>query len=287
MELFMNLGNAVTVVGAGVTVYNGYRLLTAEGPDAQRQRRTALICMAVGIAILSVGLALNEPMSFVKDEGNSSLTKLAENFTKPEANFTKANVTEAIKFANVEANCPIAAPFAKYMPKAEAICPTSCPTAALNDVMQSENIHFVMSRSFKALNKTLGISCENYLGWKPEFADRIQMADMHKPVMWGFTGKGNPFLAIKTTCEQVKSLSRIDVSGDDITLLLQNGHPSNKHAFYGAPCLPNLARAMNFFFGLKKPYEIPEMLNTLFKNQTFTSSDVLKNSITKLTLVNS
>lgn len=281
----MNLGNAAAIVGAGVTVYNGYRLLTAEGEDAQRQRRTALICMAVGIAILSVGLALNESMSFVKDEGNFSLTKLAENFTKPEANFTKANVTEAIKFANVEANCPTAVPFAKYMPKAEALCPTSCPTAALNDAMQSENIHFVMKRSLKALNETIGISCENYLGWKPEFADRIQMADMHKPVMWGFNEKGNPFLAIKTACEQIKSQSRIDVSGDDITLVLQNGQPSLKQAFYDAPCFPNLARAIDFFFGLKKPYEIPEMLNTLFKNQTFTGSDALKNSITKLTLV--
>ena len=275
----MNLSNTSIVAGAGVALYNGYRLLTVKGPEAQSQRRTALLGMAVGIAVLSVGLSMNEGKTLEIAQEAPSLNDLMQS-AKDETKSSIANLTEAMKFASVEASCPIAS-----LAEAEAICPSACPTAALTEALQSKDTHFVMSRSFKALNATLGISCENYLGWKSEFSKRIKLEDMHKPVMWGFTGEGNPFLAIKTACEQIKSTSSNNVNGADVTLLLQNGHTSRTHEFYGANCLPNLARQIDFFLGLKKAFKVPEILSVLFENKTAIGSDLASNHITKLTLL--
>ena len=221
----MNLSNTAVVAGAGVALISGYRLVTAQGPEAQSQRRTALLGMAVGIAVLAVGLATN-----------------------------------AGKI---------------------------CPIANLNEALQNDKTSPIMTRSLQALNNTLGISCENYLGWKSEFSKGIKLEDMHKPVMWGFTEEGSPFMAIKTACEQIETITRDTGNGTDITLLLKDARPSATQAFYGPPCFPNLGKVISDFIGFNKTNDISDTLTALFTKQTYTGATWNKAYITKLILSDS
>ncbi len=93
-------------------------------------------------------------------------------------------------------------------------------------------------------------------------------------------------MAIKTACEQVKTITRNTANGDDITLLLDDARPSATQAFYGAPCLPNLGKVINDFIGFNKTNAISDTLAALFSKQTYTGATWNQHYVTKLTLLN-
>jgi len=102
-----------------------------------------------------------------------------------------------------------------YQPmiKVEGSGPSKCDIPHLNtllskDLRKIERAGDVASRSqvFSILEKTKGVSCDNYLPWKPEFSGTyeydvvVQPTDMNQSVMWGVTPKEKPFVAIKYSC---------------------------------------------------------------------------------------
>ena len=64
---------------------------------------------------------------------------------------------------------------------------------------------------FNIVEKTKGLSCDNYLPWKDSFhggtgyIDGVRPDDLSQSVMWGIDPWQRPFVAIRHTCDKVKN----------------------------------------------------------------------------------
>jgi hypothetical protein len=80
----------------------------------------------------------------------------------------------------------------------------ACPIDALQEILQKAGPNSLTARTFKVLNMTHGISCDNWLPWQTQFStytegyiSSIKPGDLKKPAMWGFDERGRAYIAIK------------------------------------------------------------------------------------------
>jgi hypothetical protein len=116
----------------------------------------------------------------------------------------------------------------------------------------------ITAKTFKVLEDTQGISCDNYLPWQNEFhqggtgyIDGIHATHLQKPAMWGINQWKRPYVAIKYVCDQttegaVALFQRYTGSGSSV---VPGGHFQPKECYLG-PLDPISSYATEFLGNL-------------------------------------
>lgn len=85
----------------------------------------------------------------------------------------------------------------------------TCPADNLKEILKAGGSDSITAKTFRVLEDTQGISCDNYLPWQNEFnkeginrIDGINTTHLQKPVMWGIDNWKRPYIAIKYVCNQ-------------------------------------------------------------------------------------
>lgn len=84
-----------------------------------------------------------------------------------------------------------------------------CPVNRLKFILQKIGADSIPAKAFELLEKTRGISCENFLPWNSKFLggdyiDRVRPEDLKQPVMWGIDPSNRPFISLRYVCNEVQ-----------------------------------------------------------------------------------
>lgn len=232
----MSLSTAALALGAGFTVFGGFKYHTSNqksGEEVNKQKRIALACMAVGVVAIAVGVA----SMGLGTEAAAPLAKIKEAVKKT----TFSDIVE-------EGNCPI---------------------NKLKAILVYGGNDSTTARAFKVLNETQGISCDNYLAWQDKFhrgatgyVDGIRPTDLQKAIQWGIDQWNRPYIAIKYACDKtIGAVALFQRYTDQAYSVASGGH-------FEAPC--RLGDVINTHGYPNLNYEqFLGRLTVLFKGENF------------------
>lgn len=168
--------SAPFTIGIGLAVYGGIKYLIANQKPANEVRQQ----QKIGLRFVAAGVAA---IAF-----NVGRTAIASQFSKnpvsPPAVDEGASTIEGV---------------------------SSCSITALRGILDSGGSDSITAKTFKVLEDTKELSCDNHLPWRNEFhfgrscyIDGIDAKNLAKPAMWGIDPRKRPFVAIKYVCNETK-----------------------------------------------------------------------------------
>lgn len=214
----MSFDSAATalITGTGLTIYGCYKYGDAQKKEmyspgsASKQKKVAILCMTIGIATISLGFGLiyvgksqntnsGQSSSIDLNDTTSSIEVMKRIFTSSRSMISDAH--EASDFSLKEINDSSAVALNSV---------AKCSLDSLKNFIDENGSQSMIAKTFKVLNETRGVLCENYLPWKNQFLgntgyiDGIKPSDLQKSVVWGVDSHNRLYIAFKYFCETAK-----------------------------------------------------------------------------------